>query len=242
MSDAELDDFTPIDDINLSELDKQLAMFFMKLEVIYKIPVSTINTLICDLRTLHELSVHTINTKMRDILTNHSVADHERGQLLHELSLLVTSEYPLYKHTFANDFLSTAWKREKYIKDNLNFVEPVEYLLGLKNGKKCYFTYVPILETLKCLPSKPDVLDFLKPATKAGPNIYASPLDGMYMKNNELFSACIDCIRIGTVTEDVLANKTLWTTVQLRSGRCPSPSGRRQGYIYIASRGVNTPL
>ena len=48
-------------------------------------------------------------------------------------------------------------KRKQYYKANFNIVEPVEYVLDAKEKKT--FQYVPILEFLKVLLNRKDIVD-----------------------------------------------------------------------------------
>jgi hypothetical protein len=180
------------------DIDKQFAMFFLKLEVIYGIPISTITDVTVYLRTLHEMSVSKLVERMTALLRPYDVPSNVFG----ELSKMLTTEYPLYKHLSENGILATAWKRDRYVKENLNFVEAVEYVLGLRNGKKCTFTYVPILQTLQQLLLKPEVISVLETKRSEDLKVYASPLHGLHIKNNELFRASVDGIRIGLYFDD----------------------------------------
>lgn len=87
-----------------------------------------------------------------------------------------------------NEF-SNETRFNKYIKDNLSFVEPREYVVGiLPNGKEDTVQYIPILETLKMLLKHEDVFSQVMNPHKSNDGKFRDVCDGSHFQNNQFFS------------------------------------------------------
>lgn len=53
--------------------------------------------------------------------------------------------------------MSSSYQRTQYYKEKFNVFEPVEYILDVKENKT--LQYVPILESLRVLLSRKDIVD-----------------------------------------------------------------------------------
>ena len=182
-------------------IERQFALCFLKMEVVHKIPVSTIDEICKYLIQLHELSVPMLNAKINNILSQYDVSE----SIILEVTSVVRNDYPLYQHMSKDGFLSTSSKRECYFRSHLTYVQPVEYDLGIRSdtGKRCSFIYVPLLATLKEIINKPDVLSLItKTASKRQSTYITSTTDGTYYNENRLYSVVPNAIQIGLYFDD----------------------------------------
>ena len=85
--------------------------------------------------------------------------------LANEISESVIQRYPFFSLTCkTGGELATRKLRQKYVKQNLSYVEPVEIELGYREGKLRTFAYIPILSVLRNILLKRDVLHEVIPA------------------------------------------------------------------------------
>ncbi|ESO99907.1 hypothetical protein LOTGIDRAFT_158065 [Lottia gigantea] len=163
------------------EFKNSLALFFLKMEAIHLIAISTMQLILNDISHLTKLSLDTLQKEVQTAVTD----QHER------LKIKEVFESNFFLKALSNKGeLNTDYKRKQYFKANFNFVEPIEINLGLdKSNQKCVFHYVPIKETLKALFSnKTFTSQYEKPVhNDAGNNTFSDVLHGHSFKNNKYF-------------------------------------------------------
>ena len=92
--------------------------------------------------------------------------------------------------------LRTKHCRNKYYKDEFDFVKPVEINLGVDSSGKTHFChYVPILETLKVMWKNESVQKHLVKANEVA-GAYCDIHDGMVYKQNAFFKDNPDSLQI----------------------------------------------
>lgn len=84
--------------------------------------------------------------------------------------------------------LGTAYQRNRYLKEHLSIVEPIEYILDAKEGKT--FQYVPFLQSFSQIPKNSDIQEkVLKSTSHCGSSHhYSSFRDGSHYKENKFLS------------------------------------------------------
>ena len=103
--------------------------------------------------------------------------------------------------------MCSANQHKQYYKANFNIVEPVEYVLNEKEKKT--FQIVPILESLKVLLNRKDIIDEIVCNRKTQSEtetakliVYKSFRDGLHCKQNTLFSGQELRLSIGLYIDD----------------------------------------
>lgn len=106
--------------------------------------------------------------------------------------------------------LNSESKRNAYFEQKWKMVEPVEKVLGIRFDNRrnkstgTYdqkvvtdkFAYIPILETLKCILSNPNLNDMFKCNHTPKDGVYVDLKDGSYIKRHPLFSRENDALQI----------------------------------------------
>ena len=109
------------------------------METKLRVPSSTIQTILSGLNDIHELSKPVIFSEIRSILCKSDV----NPSLANEISESVIQRYPFFSLTCkTGGELATRKLRQKYVKQNLSYVEPVEIELGYREGKLRTFAYI----------------------------------------------------------------------------------------------------
>ena len=85
--------------------------------------------------------------------------------------------------------LNSQYKLEEFAKQNLQYVPPIEYVLGTnERGKLETMQYVPIGETLKFLLSFSDVLEDVQVDQRASDGLLHDVFDGYHFRNHEILT------------------------------------------------------
>ncbi len=87
----------------------------------------------------------------------------------------------------ACDTLATPKRLDQYIKNNLTYIAPVQYILGVENGILHTMQYVSILRTLQSLLKHEDVLAEVLTQRQSCDGIVRDYPDGKYYKTNPFF-------------------------------------------------------
>ena len=135
------------------------------------------------------------------------VRDKQLRNLLQEMESTTREEIDrISKNLIDDDFflkaqkqLNTKYKRTKYVKDNMQYVAPIEILLNdaeVKSGaKKDVIHYIPLKEAVKNLMEDKTVIEMFrskKPVSKEG--VIADIIDGSIYKSNPFFEANEDAL------------------------------------------------
>lgn len=148
----DLSDDDRVDDDGLTgrEFTRNIAMMFLKLQEMYMLPSSTLQMIIGDFTDAVEVSESQTLEKIKHICENFQVDQRASVEIMNVLGNGLFSQ--------AVSTLSTEWKRKRYYKANLPYIDPVEYKFGTgtdrPNMQNKSFQYVPLLKTLKAMLEK----------------------------------------------------------------------------------------
>lgn len=173
------------DEINTSDVESEVALFFLKLKTVHGIPNTTVNDIVSEIVRLTDISKSSIQSKVQSVLDEHNVAHDIAGVLTEH----ATGEFPFKKLTEKNCMLSTEWRREKYIQSKFTVINPREVKLGMLNGKECTYAYVPFIDVLRNILGNPVVLKAVLTNIKTPEGLYMSYNSGLLHNENKLFNS-----------------------------------------------------
>ena len=128
--------------------------------------------------------------------SSHSETIKNLTKALHESGIEI-DENPLLKEALQKkNTLEQAWSKlnssnnlDKYVVEHLNYVKPLEIILGQsQNLKKETFQYIPLIETLKFLLTFNDVERDVRVSHKSNDQVLRDICDGYLLKDHPLFS------------------------------------------------------
>lgn len=183
-------EFCQVDEeFDSSELFLQnLSNFYLKLESEFAIPASTIQKIVTDFQLIAEQANDISNKLLKERLIKENIATDKIYSILHELSL--SNPFLL------NSMLKTDFKRKFFYKNNNNYVPPKQILIKEVNGKKQYFHYIPIEDTLKDLMKNKSLGDITVQVTGTGADVLDDFEDGLMYQNNNYIRKYPDAIKI----------------------------------------------
>lgn len=166
---------------------KRLTLLFLKLECIFNLSHTCIDELADELNFItSSASGPVLKKNILDTLRKHGSAleDSVISDLVRDLCQL----NPLTTAFREDGHLSTRYRRDQFMKENLSLTEPVEYILDGSKGKT--FQYVPILPLLSQLVDSQHIQDVIlqKRSHSDTSPIYRSLHDGLHLSNNCFFS------------------------------------------------------
>lgn len=173
-------------DKNLQEQTKNIGLFCLLLEAKYLVPNSTIQLIIQEMSQIYHIENSSFNVIFFNKLKELHLSDEQIEQILKSakesstLMLVLNQTSGIYRSRFV---------RDKYFKENLKFVKPIQIYLGRdKRNKPCYFHYVPIKNTLLNLLQDKSVINQLNnPICKTQANLLADFTDGsIYTVNGKI--------------------------------------------------------
>lgn len=133
-------------DKQLNEHTKNIGLFCLLLDAKHLVPNSTIQLVIQEMSTLFQIESSFFYDNFLNKLKNINLSDEQIDQILKSAKEVPSLTSVLDK---TSGIFRSRFVREKYLKENLKFVKPVEVYLGRdKRNKPCYFHYVPIKDTL----------------------------------------------------------------------------------------------
>lgn len=137
-----------------SLIERHFALFCLKLQEKHILPKTVRHNITHDVKTLVDL----FNKQSRELLqfcfkeTSINIGNHSNLKSLVEDNLLGK----------CFDVIESDYQFERYCIKEFGLIEPVEYLLGYDStGRKETFQYIPILEVLKNILKRDDVLHFV---------------------------------------------------------------------------------
>lgn len=165
-----------------------LAQFYLKLESELLLPASTIQTIVSELAKMQQ-EAHSINKKkLYQKLIEENIAPERANQILDE----VLSNDPIVK---SNATLSSNYRRKKFYKEEFDYVNPET--VSVDETKKTFFSYVPIIETLKYTfldkSVQNELIEFPKLNEKG---VLSDFMDGSAYKNNNFFQNNPNALKI----------------------------------------------
>lgn len=134
--------------ISPQSVSHSLALFCLRLLSKFHLPSSVMDLIIVEIVSLEELNMQSIQECLTKELVKIDVNEETRSIILksietNDLLSLISSNQNILKSNYL---------RNTYFKKKFNYVEPMEIFLGRDRlNKKCFYHYVPILESLKAL-------------------------------------------------------------------------------------------
>lgn len=178
-------------DISLSEYNRSVVLFILKMQEECLLPDSTIKELINGITGLqHEaisLFQRSLSETTKNITISDTVINHSTDQL-REIFNIMKSQH----------------LKAKFLREHLKLVEPVQYELKLGSEISNY-QYVPILKNIQVLCENPEVLDYIMSnPVNENLNILSDIHDGAKFKNNPIFQN-VPCIKIILYFDEFMA-------------------------------------
>lgn len=167
-----------------------VAIFLLKLEAQFTIPVSTIQYVVKELENITRDSQDIINQKLEIHLLNAGLHQSKIDEIIRDLAINNPFLCSLSE-------LRTGHRRKKYFKDNKLYVTPIQILISEKNGHKYYFHYVPIENTLQSMFLIKSIQDYMdKNNCYPETNLLRDFYDGSVCLNNQFFRENPDALKI----------------------------------------------
>lgn len=181
-------DSDPFSAENPGLFEKNLAIFYLKLQSEYFIPSSTIQFIISEFQELQKFGVHHTREKLKEKLSSLAIS---QSQISEILDVIQQSDlFSFYNSTS----LSTNYKRLSYFKTNFKYIAPIRIFLG-KNKKNTYsyFQYIPIKDSILNLTS---YFDKNVSTFNQNPCKLVDFYDGKLYKNHSFFQSHPDALKI----------------------------------------------
>ena len=168
---------------------KCYANFILRMQEKHLIPVSTVQSILGDVFRMFEMAGAHQKHRMKEVLAKHNLSAMVGSEILNALDNGVLE--------VAKGKLSTDWKRRKFYREHLHFVEPENYMLG-RNAKGQLRPYqnVPLLENLIVLMKHDDVLSAILHPPANIPEVLCDYRNGDHFKNNRLFQEHSDALQL----------------------------------------------
>ena len=130
-----------------------------------------------------------------------------RNDELTEQSIQVNDVFEAFDDPFSN--LQTTSSQSSFIQNNLNYVQPIQYVLGSKIGFKnkgskrqmCQMNdtmvYIPILQSIEQLLSNPRIFGLItNPSKKCKEGVFYDIVDGECFKSSPIFQVHADALQL----------------------------------------------
>lgn len=168
---------------------QNLAELFLNLEVHYMIPATTIQHLVTELHNLQNQHKKAQSKTLRDILIAEQVPSSKAIEIIKKFEL---------QNSFLQSLstLKSDYRRKKFYKERFLYVKPIEKFLCVQNGKKKFFHYVPIIETIKAMFKDISLHPISLVSHSSGDNILRDVFDGTVYKSNGFFNDNLESIKI----------------------------------------------
>ena len=169
------------DGIEIGALINNLALFFLKLQCKYHVPVSTIDVIVAELWNVHQLGFQLSMEVVRSKLMRDQVSERCIDELLCELKHADAFHAVLN----ADDgILRSKYKRFCFYKEKFNYIEPIQKSLGYNHLNVASFChYVPLKDVLLGLLRDPTVYSFVDLKCHFSKDIFGDLCDGEVHKS-----------------------------------------------------------
>lgn len=172
-----------------SDMKKNLALFLLKSREIHKLPRTVIDNIFLELKGLLKFNHELTEQSFRDLFREHAIEIDVDDTMLHSRQLIEAFEE-----------LSSEYKQLKYFREVFDYVDPIEIMVG--DNAKDSVTYVPILETLKCLLSHEDVLAQVLNGHSSQDGKLRDFCDGSFFNSHHLFRSEPTALQIQLYYDD----------------------------------------
>lgn len=189
IDDSDLD-FNLTNEVSSDLYISNVAQFFFKLVCQFMIPASTIEYIASAELNNYEESRNIIKQNLKKRILKRDVAPEIVNDIVDKV---FQSDLFSKSHTT----LKSGYKRNKFYKNNLNYVEPQAQLINTVDGKNKYFYYVPISETIKGLYKDKSVIsDLLFQKKNSKDSILIDIYDGEAIRSNKLLNENSEALQI----------------------------------------------
>lgn len=143
--------------------------------------------------------------------------------MIKEVATALSMSHPLLKVIEKDGSLSTSYLQNKFYRENLNIIEPIEYMLNERENKS--FQYVPLLKRLQQLFNRKNVVDKVVENHRAHQShgiigeqrTYKSFQDGSHFKENGFLSGGEFRILLTMYIDDFEVRNSLGTSRNISS-------------------------
>lgn len=159
---------------------QRTAELFLKLETQFMIPATTIQYLMEEMQNIEIQNFETLDNVLRETLLNENIATSKIEAIINR----VKTEHASLSNCTP---LKTNYKRKQFYQKHFTYVKPVQKLLCSSNGKKHYFYYVPIRETVKAMFKDKSFPHIPLTSKSSNDNILRDFTDGSVYQSNTFF-------------------------------------------------------
>ncbi|XP_031780303.1 uncharacterized protein LOC100679989 isoform X1 [Nasonia vitripennis] len=165
-----------------------LAQFYLKLETQLLLSASTVKTIVTEITSMQRESQNIVMTSLARKLISEGISADKVDIIVKE----IINEDPFLK---CNVKLGSNYKRKKFYKENFDFIQPESLVIDKEN--QTYFSYVPIIETLKyTFQDKSIQHEILKKPEPRDKDVLFDFMDGTVYKCNTFFNDNPDALKI----------------------------------------------
>lgn len=188
------------------DLQSAVAMFLMKLREFHKVSGKACGFVSSELANILQVFLEKERSHMQALLLQANISSSNISDIMNGLRL------NYLESVFLNFTDSRSLNR--YVKGNLEYVDPVEYVLETDTQGKCHsFQYIPLLKTLTKLLKHPDILAEVMQGHSSSDGKLRDYCDGTFYKSNNLFKLEEPSLQIQLYFDDFtivnpLGNKT----------------------------------
>ncbi|XP_071814886.1 uncharacterized protein [Apostichopus japonicus] len=165
---------------------KRIALFMLKLESVFHVPVSTIQQIVDELVEMHFLSRPIIQSQLSKVFMQQQ---NIMQDIMQAVTDVVMTEAPMIARLQRGNkygVLSTHKLRRKFFQLNFPVVNAKEFILGKVNGKTCTMVYISVPTMIQKLLQRTDVMDKVLLNEETSQK-YCSFKDGSVYKTNPFF-------------------------------------------------------
>lgn len=158
-----------------------LAHFFLKLEFKFSLPASTVQYIATEMCKMTKTNEKMIRNNLLIHLEQYNISEEI-------ITDIIDNSFKNNLFNIIEDFFATSFKRNKFYQENFPYVNPVQIPLSTQNGKKRFFHYVPLKDTLKQLfynKTLTHELKFNLPENNS--NVFRDFTDGSVFEENKFF-------------------------------------------------------
>ncbi|XP_054724735.1 uncharacterized protein LOC129235069 [Uloborus diversus] len=164
--------------------NKDLALFYLKLQAKKLVPVSTIQLINQEIQKINEYHIDLLLENLRLSLNSCSVSNFDIDKIICEMK-----ENDVFSKC-NSELLRSDYARKSFYKQHFNYVAPVDIYLGRnRHNRICSYQYIPICDSLQSVFKHKSVSDLVEEnrCTKSENQFLKDVTDGSCFKENELF-------------------------------------------------------
>ena len=169
------------EEINKESFLRNFALFFLRLQCRYNVPVSTVDLIAREIDNLHQLGLETCARALRLRLRGENMESESVDEIVSEIK-----KNDVFNISLNSDdgILRSQHKRELFYKNNFRYVDPVQKFLGYNQyGKPCKFHYVSLKQTLMSLLQDKSVMECLESSSFVEQEVFRDLHDGKVYKH-----------------------------------------------------------